>query len=337
MAVRDQSAGSRTWFEDEPPLGGAMSYALHRLVRRALASWPVWVGAALLLAVGTAAWRVHRPPVYEVTVVLRVIEGGVQSSGAEIGPGMLRAHVNELAFTRARLLDLARRHPEAFKGLGGDPSGTLEQLRGRMKVSITQNDFLEDRAANDPPRSATIAIAYSAPNPDVAWAVSHDLAELVIDSTRSGQRAALERLEAGSNSALGQAEARLDVEQDGPLVDRGAAKRVLKRAVEQRAAVQLSLRAAEEQQTLRFELVDPGVLPAPPTLVSRVSSFVATLVVLLLSACLIAGAFDPRVLDLEDLGALGIVPLGRLPALPPAGERSRPKDGGAGDVSSPRV
>ena len=144
-----------------------------------------------------------------MTVVLRVTEGAVRTGAAKLSLGALRASVNELAFTRGRLQELMRRRPEAFPHHPADPTLVLEDIRSRIDVSITENDFVEDRAETDPPRSARIAIGYTGATPEIAWTISHDLAEMVIGTALAGQRQAISRLETVTGSALDEAEDRL--------------------------------------------------------------------------------------------------------------------------------
>ena len=80
---------------------------------------------------------------------------------------------------------------------------------------------------------------------------------------------------------------------------------------------------------MRFELVDPGRVP---TLVTRVRTGSVTPAWRSRSSswppASCAGAFDPRVLDADDLALMGIPLVGRLPPLPPpaAGVGTRPTE-----------
>ena len=47
------------------------------------------------------------------------------------------------------------------------------------------------------------------------------------------------------------------------------------------------------------------------------------LAIALLAACVLAGAFDPRVVDAGDLSVVGVPLLGRLPSLPGPPDRVR--------------
>jgi len=62
---------------------------------------------------------------------------------------------------------------------------------------------------------------------------------------------------------------------------------------------------------------------------------IVAFVIVLLAACLLVGAFDPRVLNAGDLTDLGIPLLGRLPPLPapPSGPPEAPRN--VSDASPP--
>jgi hypothetical protein len=87
------------------------------------------------------------------------------------------------------------------------------------------------------------------------------------------------------------------------------------------ADARLAKSADRHRQTLAFDLVDAGRLPQPPSSTAVAAGVAGRLVVGFLAGLLLAGAFDPRVLDRDDVVELGLVPLGRtprLPRLPPA-------------------
>src|ERR1051325_10574914 len=70
------------WTDTEPALWQSSTRALARLGRRARATWPWWLGLALLVGVLVAVWRLRPAPRYEVTTVLRVSEGSLDPSGS---------------------------------------------------------------------------------------------------------------------------------------------------------------------------------------------------------------------------------------------------------------
>jgi hypothetical protein len=272
---------------------------------------------------GVVAWRTRRGASYEVTVALRVTEPSVQSSGIELGMGMLRAHLNQLAFSNARLLALMGRHPKLFGDVTRDPTSALDDLRGQLDVFITDSDFIEERLPGDPPRSARVEITYRGATPEVTWSVAHELAELAISSTLEREQAALEGAATATSAALHHARGEDDAPApEGEAVPAGPRPAIvaeqLRAASSQVTAADLARRAAEGQQALQFEIVDPGRVPAPMTRGMRVVAGLAALLVALAISALLAGAFDPRVLDTVDLRALAVPSLGHLPPLPAA-------------------
>jgi hypothetical protein len=324
--MTDRSDPAPSWFDVEPALIGAGRAIFLRLVQRASASWPFWVAASVVLAAGLTVLRGRRPSQYEVTVVLRVTEGALQSPGAELGNAMLRARVNELAFTNSRLLEVMARYPQAFGDVSGDPAAAAEKFRSLIAVSITENDFIEDRLLGDPPRAARIALTVQARKPDLAYSLAHEVAELVISSTVTRQRTAIAQAQVAAVSAVTTAEASADRARNAapaaspsrvdPRIER--AQQRLLAAAQQAEATELAERSAETQQSIRFEMIDPGRKPSPPGKEAAVAAAVGTLLGTLLVVCLFVGAFDPRVLDLVDLARAGVAPLGELPPLPGA-------------------
>lgn len=271
---------------------------------------------------------------------LRASEGQLHAR-SDLGPGALRAHLRDLTFTRTRLTELIRNHPAEFPGAKKDVEAVLEDLRERIDIAITDSDFNEERLEGDPPRTARIKLTCSASTPESAWRVTHALADLLINTTMARQRAALLREQAGAESAVENAEERSDGTAVGD--PRSSVERL--KATDARAAVaRLGLRAADEQQALRIELVDPGRMPKVATRATLVGDALVTFAIVLLAAGLLGGAFDPRILDASDLAADGVALIGRLPSLPDApragpGGGPRTHDGPppASEVSAPRV
>jgi hypothetical protein len=299
-----------SWIDAEPPLPATARSTLTRLVRRARASWPVWLIAALVGAAGLTYKTARTPPVYTVTAVLRVTEGAVRAP-AELSQGALQEHIKGLTFSRGRLGEVMKRHPREF-GYAQDPDGAYDGMRERISLEVSEDDLIGG-GDEDPPRSAHISLGFQASKPEVAWTVTHELVDLLIDSELAQQRAALRREQAGAESAVEEAAAHVD---DGALVGFEAVHTRLHAADERAAQARIAARAAEQGQSLRFELVDPGRMPAVVGKRALVTGFFATFAALLVAAALLAGAFDPRVLGGHDLEALRIPLLGELPPLP---------------------
>lgn len=318
----------RSWFEREPSLATAGWRAARRLARRSRASWPLWLGAALLVSGATTARRAWAPLRYEVTTALRVSEGTLDASGSNLNGGTLRSYVNERAFTAARLTELMKRHPQWFAGAVADPEQALTGFRAAMEVSISENGFLEDRGPGDPPRAARIALTYRARSSEVAWTIVHELDDLVIGSALEGQRAGLEREAAAAAESLRRAQddltraLREDPAGTDPRVR--AARERWRKAQTDSAAATTDVHAGTARQALRFDLVDPGRKPEDQKdFEPLVDRFIVSFLAAIIAAWLLAGAFDPRVLDADDVEMAGVSVLGRLP-LPPTSAPASP-------------
>jgi len=261
---------------------------------------------------GVTALRLHKPPAYTVTALLRVSEGQLRTP-EKLSAGALRTHLQELTFTRAHLGDLVRHNPKMFPGAAKDVDGTVEELREQITMQIAASDLIGE---SDAPRTAHITIGYTGSNPQRTWEVTNLLADLLIDSALERQRAAVLRQKAGAESV----ESAAQQEGDRSVATSSAAAERIRTTQAAAAAARFGVRAAEEQQTLRFELVDPGQVPTAVTRSEQAGDATVTFAILLLVASLLAGAFDPRLLDADDLAHIGIPLVGRLPPLPPPPE-----------------
>jgi hypothetical protein len=319
------SSTDADWFEQEPRLGLKGRELLERVLARGGFSWPIWTALALLVAGAATGWRLKHPPDYEATVVLRVTEGALGASeadGEELGNGPLRIHVERLAFSRPNLFALMARHPEAFPSRG-NPELALESLRQRIDVAIAQNEFMEwHERDDDPPRSVQLTVNYRDPNPEIAWTIANDLAKLVIDTARGRTQDLRDRERAAADKALAQAGTRAEAAVGAGLSSPRAlkpgdgAQERLAEVTRQATAAGLMALAADENQTLKFEVVDQGRVPKLHTRAIALARGGGILVALLLVGWLLAGAFDPRVLLAADIRQEGLTVLGALPALP---------------------
>jgi hypothetical protein len=332
--------GGPAWFEAEVPLGTAAGNAIRRLVHRARYSWPV----CLLLALGTSAaltgWRARIPSQSEVTVVLRAIEGTVGGSEADLGTGALRGYITNVVFTTAHLVDLMKKRFPAVEQQ--DPTTVADNVREQTYLSIQGHDLVEDFKPEDMPRSARITLTFRGGDPQATLTLARDLADLVVSSTLERRRQSAERNLAAATQEMTGAQATAasvsaaNLREQDPRV-RTAQLRLHVAGLDNTTA-QLDARAAEEQQALRFETVDAGSLPRRASRRVLLENFVLTFLGTLVAVGLLAGAFDPRVLDTEDLTALGLPPLGHVPALPGGAlARQRPDRPSVGEPSAPRV
>jgi hypothetical protein len=164
----------------------------------------------------------------------------------------------------------------------------------------------------------------------LALAVARELADLVVKAEVKDERTDLKlRAAASSEAQIQGVDALRSLLADGAQLTEGtqptdgpakpsgilsSISRRLDEAARKDATNQLMLRAVDENQGLHLELIDPG---RPPVRVKGLAAAQGVLMgfpLVLLLVALVVGAFDPRVLDDEDLRALGIAPLGHARA-----------------------
>lgn len=325
------------WTENEPGVAAELG-RLWRRARRRL------VRVLLLALVGTSlvvGMRARRPRSYQARAVLRVTEGDLDPTTAPRPAKRLREHVLDVAMAAPNLLDLMRRRSLYQGQLGRDPTFAVESMREDITVEVWRNYFIEERQADEPARSARIAIAYRAGTPALAETVVADLVNLVVDVERSARVAhtrlgaevaahesAALRSEQTRRRTVIEADRAVLAHSDGPLaatlrsqitVGETQLQKIAERlTLADKRAADLELRASLEKAELglRFEMVDaPHV---PPQTGSRPLELVRlglVVFLLLLPLCVIfVGAFDDRIYSGEDLTRLGIQPLGSVPA-----------------------
>lgn len=309
------------WYDVEGPLGERSGFEIARVLRRAVSSWPLWLGAALLLGFLVARSRGHKQFTYEASVVMRVAEGNVADRNNLLSLGELRDQLDELAFSRERLAPILKKHQIRLEASGPiDSPEAIAAFRSLMTVTLAENDFIEDDQSSSARRSARVVVTYTSTNNERAHQVALDLAQTIVGSGLARQRKILEA-EAMVTKEIAQHAAddlaRIRRESGGewgrlkPAVERFA------EAQKAKAAAALALDALAGRQAIAFEIVDPGRVPP---LVNRrevmINGFFSTVLIVLLAGALLAGVFDPRVIDVDDLSSLGTEVLGRLPAAP---------------------
>jgi hypothetical protein len=309
------------WYDVEGPLSERSGFEIARVLRRAVSSWPLWVGAALVLGALVARARAHKQFTYEATVVLRVAEGNVADRNNLLSLGELRDQLDELAFSRERLAPILRKHQIRLEASGPiDSPEAIAAFRSLMTVTLAENDFIEDDQSSHARRSARVVVTYTSTDNERAHRVATDLAQLIVGSGLARQRKILEAEAMVTREIFQHAAddlARIRRESNG---DWGRLKPAVERFAEAqkaKAAAALALDALAGRQALGFEIVDPGRVPP---LVNRrevmINGFFSTVFVVLIAGALLAGVFDPRIIDVDDLASLGTEVLGRLPAAP---------------------
>jgi len=315
-------------------LGRVGRRQFRRLVRRSLATWPIWVTAAAALSAGLTASAARKPPEYTVTVALLVT--GIRPD-AQYGSAQIRGQVTDLTFTRPNLAGIIKRHAKELPSHGRDFDLAYEFIIEHLKVDVLENDFIGANWEMEKPRTARVTLSLTGGKPQIIWEIVHELADLLIDSTLARRHAAMLREQAGAETAVNLAQT---TAADAPDNARWWAYERFKKQADIATTADLRVRAAHEKQGLHFDLVDPGRVPKDTSIASFMGDAVLTFILLLLSASLLIGAFDPRVLDAGDLAIIGVPPIGRLPPLPdprrepPQGQRNAPDASSAPSADS---
>ncbi|HMJ11563.1 MAG TPA: hypothetical protein VK524_09140 [Polyangiaceae bacterium] len=325
----------RSWLEREPGLFDVITQ-VGRLYRRAWQRPWVSLGltlAAALLLVGISALRERT---FAPRVVLRAIEADAQYGATPRPKRRLRDHVREAIFTNQRLLDVMEKHRLYASILSTNPQAALSSFRDDIDVEVYRNYFVEERSPNDPPRSARIAILYHSSDRQLALAVTRDLAALVADHESRTRRSQVEMLAREAAAQVERAQADVIQQQQAivekvtliradrdpqAVVELASLQRSLplleRRVVEaETRKAQLDLNASLEAKELglRFELVDNGAIAesagvdSEDLLLFGLFTFVFGLPFL----GLLAGAFDTRILEAEDLRRMGVPVLGQI-------------------------
>jgi hypothetical protein len=319
-----------SWMDDEPVLSETATRVTTRLLQRARRSWPVWFGIIFVLSSFFAVQKIRHPPIVPAVVVIRLVEGSIKASPAPLSTRLIRAKIFDRALSRSNLTEVLRHHRAAFPRLARDPVAAVDDLLADVVVVVGQNDFMQYRDPNDPPRSVRITVSYRHVDAEVAWKVARELADLIVKAEVGEQRRELALQAAATNEAqvqgadvlrslLGEGTQLTEGTQptNGPAKPSGILSSVSRRldaAAREDATNQLMLRAVDENQGLHLELIDAGRPPVRVKGLAAAQGILMGFPFTLLLVALAVGAFDPRVLDDGDLRAVGLAPLGHTRA-----------------------
>jgi hypothetical protein len=342
-----------SWIDAEPGVRAAAG-EVGRLFRRARARPFAVVGlaAGIALTVTAKSATAGLDDTFSSRVVFRITENDVEESTISSRPPReFKRWVAGAAFSGPRLTQVIKRHHLYPALYALDPLLAVAAMRDDIDIVVWRNYFLwdylpEGQGDDSERRSVRVSIAFHAKDSQLAYDVVRDLGQLIIDLQEQSRvvlaeearqeaeaaaqeaRAAYERADlrmvrrqvALTNAPRGTPEAALlRVEIDGLaervkfLADRAHKLDQLRGRIGLREGIE------RQQRGLVFELVDHGAAAEPPTLTRRevlgvvgVASFLGLLPVL----CLVIGAFDPRVLDLDDVRRLGMAGLGQIGGYP---------------------
>jgi hypothetical protein len=276
---------NQSWLDDEPRVWTALGQ-LADLWRAGLRQRWLTLTGAILLAAGVAFASVSSKGTYAPRFVLRVVETDRDTTTGLRMKRELAEYVRQAIFTSGALLDVIRRHHLYGKLMRVNSRAALDSFREDIAVEVYQNYFIEDRAPEDFPRSARLAVSYRSKDQALALAVTRDLGALIIEHERAAWReqardaaisaelardAAKQALEQRTEQALlkqsqieqaKQPDPRLQVELIGLLGSIGALERRAQAA--ERDSNAFSLTAASERHGVgfNFEVVDDGSVPS---------------------------------------------------------------------------
>ena len=336
------ATGSDGWYDSEESTRAGMVFELQRIARRTRARpLPVLLLGAAITGAIVYALAVHKRPV-EAEVVLALTEGSYAAKSHAIPVDDLRQYVDGVLITDNQLANLIEKrnlYPLRRK-LGKEYA--IEELRSQIEIEIWKNSFVYyDADAEEAEHSARIGITVSDIDPDRAYELAHDVAQIVIDSSRQHRHevnTALAAEVAAARDALTQhlgELAREAAEKQTALVLAHKAKRdgLAQALVLELAQIDREQKDAEKQlgdiAGSRDELADrigaAGLdtqltvveehrpeRPEHPAFVLVMAAVVIGFGAMIGSA-LVLGAFDSRVHDSDDVSRLGLPVLGHVP------------------------
>ena len=329
------------WFESERPTRIGMVEELQRIRRRFRARpLPVLALAALLTGAITYKLATRKLPV-EAEVVLALTEGSLSAKHNGLRVDELREYVASVWMPNAKLGKLIEQHRLARIRAGFGLDAAVAELRENIEVQVWKNTFAYyDEDAERAEHSARIGISYRDVDPDRAFDVAHDMAQIVIDTFYEQRQALADDLAKHLDARVNGLQKQLD-----KLAGERAAKQlalsnaqpgadqVLRLELaeidgeEKKAEAELSTIAtsqdvmsdeiAKSGLELSLEIVDEHH-PEP----QATHAFLIVMIVVivgvgsLLGSALLVGAFDSRIHDIDDVERLGVPILGHVPGFP---------------------
>jgi hypothetical protein len=334
------------WYESEESTRRGMVLELQRIRRRtSVRPWPVL--ALALLITGALTYKlVTRKQQFQAEVVLALREGTLGTQDRTGMPlGELREYVISVLLPDKKLEELIERRNlhRLRKKLG--TQWAVNELREQTEIEVWRNSYIyydPENPNRDP--SARIGISVSDEDPDDAFLLAHDLATIVMESTRERRYEYAARMAtqvAAERDAVSKRLTQLDAELSEVMVAFSKARRAKKDGLAQA----LNLRLAEidgqktdaektmTELTTSQDLIADRIAAAGLDLVIEVVgekrpnrppsrglliSIIAVIVGIgsLIGAALFLGAFDSRVHDVEDVERLGLPVLGHVPGFP---------------------
>ncbi len=334
------------WYESEESTRKAMVREVQRLRRRArVRPWPVLVLAILIT--GAVTYKlVTRKQTFQAEVVLALHEGTLGTQERTGMPlGELREFVISVLLPDKKLEELIERRNlhRLRKRLG--MQWAVNELREQLTVEVWRNTYVyydPENPNRDP--SARIGLTVTDEDPDDAYLLAHDIANIVMDSVREHRLDFAERIAdsvASERTAVSKRLADLELRRTELMVAFSKARRANREGVAQALNLELMQVDAQQRDTeksmsqlmtsqdaiadrvaaagldLVIEVVGEKRANRPPSrgLLITIAAVIVGIGALVGSMLLI-GAFDSRVHDVEDVERLGLPVLGHVPGFP---------------------
>jgi hypothetical protein len=146
----------------------------------------LWFTVLVVLAVLVGvAFKEHR---FGPRFVLRVVEMDRDPTTAPRPKRHLRDHVRQAVFSNTRLSQVIERYDLYPKLYRANPIAALESFREDIVIDVYRNSFVEERAADESPRSAHIAIRYLSADRRLALDVTRALGRLIVENEAENRK-----------------------------------------------------------------------------------------------------------------------------------------------------
>ena len=345
MALRLEN--NDEWFESEPRTREGLIQEVQRIRRRTRVRPIPVILLALLITAGITYKLATRKQIFYAEVVLAMREGSLGAADKSTGLplGELREFVLSVLLPDKRLGELieARDLNRLRKKLG--LQWAIKELRESIEIEIWRNSFVYYDPENpDREASARIGLTVGDDDPDRAYLIARDLADIIISEVREHRRELTKKV-AGDitaySKALDEKMSELERERSSRMVQLAEAKEAGKQTIVQ--ALHLRLTEIDEDQR-RTEKTISEINRSPDVLADRIAEAGLDLIIELVSekrparpeskglliamicvvvgvfsmlgAALVLGAFDSRVHETDDIARLGLPVLGHVPGFP---------------------
>lgn len=335
------------WYESEESTRLGLIQEVQRIRRRTrVRPWPV-ILLALIATAGITYKLATRKQRYEAEVVLALREGSMLAANKSTGlpVGELKELVTSVLLPDAKLTELIeRRNLHRLRSRLGMP-WAINELREQISIDVWRNSFIYyDPDLPNHEASARVGLTVIDDDPDDAFMLAHDLAEITIQSVREHRRDIANKI-VGQVSVLRDGVTNrmtaLELARTEKLIEFSMARRAHKEGLAQ--AINIQLAAIDEQQR-RAEKTMHEIAQSPDVLAGRIADAGLDLVVEIVSerrpdrpdskgfliamiavviglgsligSALVLGAFDSRVHDVDDVERLGLPVLGHVPGFP---------------------